>query len=179
MNTTTRGFFTPLILIAILLVLGGGAYYYTQNSKVSPSTQTEEYSASITSGFEGDVDKIDYKFNYPDTVSIEAQQENQILVLTDTATGETGRVVISNESGRGYSVMDKFNENIKRSCQNCAIVPNEISVKGSSEFLTVIGSEREWIIFSSGPWLVTFEFPRGNQIFKQILSSFTFEISSV
>ena len=207
MKNSQRGFIVPLLLVAIaVLVIGGAAYYYAiqkhvifppienktanqiqesmtetpqDNTIASETANWKTYKGSLVPGdYEDTSGTVNYLFNYPDTISVEISLDKRTLTLTDTISGKITTIHISYEGGRGYSPADMFNEQIKKTCVDCTIVSNKISVQGNTGLITVIGGGKEWLIFApptDSQWLVIASLSSStDQTAERIISTFKF-----
>lgn len=174
-----------IILLIIIVVLAAAVGYFALTKKVNaPQTETppapeiKTFQHSFWAFFEG-WDAITFEFNYPaDAFEVTAEERGPVVKLKNLKTNEVDLITLTNESGRGFSPNDYWNEVLSKNCATCKQIENKTTLNNVSEVLTFENNEKEWIIFYSKfnnlsvPALVIAEFSKPAGEAEKILSSF-------
>src|SRR3989344_6768211 len=151
---------------------------FSPGSENSESDTMDTYHEIRENCFEG-CERMSFEFRYPKNIFSVAKGSNPDirgiipnLVIKEIATGKTHNVLYAYEGGRGYSLQEWWEYNLKPLCPTCTLVANRINISSASGVLTYANSETEVILFGRLGFTFAVVIQQPAQKIEDVVSSF-------
>lgn len=143
-----------LVLIASIALIAAGcakqapAPAPSQNDNNNTQTeQTQHYTTTYRSGYEGDFDDITIALDYlPSKFSVSKNTSNEV-VIKELATSKSSKVKFFWNGAAGFTSSTDLWNNTKP-CADCKKIANNISIAGAADQVTYENANTEYVVYA-------------------------------